>query len=87
MNISESDLETILQRAAPPTKTRPQSNRQADSANPAFGGDLQDRDKASKDGDLQDKDISGAADLQDVAYGMRSFIDKISSHSGVEFPW
>ena len=80
MNISESDLETILQQAAPPTGTRPQSNRQADSANPASEADLQDRDKASKDGD-------SSADLQDVAYGMRSFIDKISSHSGVEFPW
>ena len=26
-------------------------------------------------------------DLQSMVYGMKSFIDKISSHEGAEFPW
>jgi hypothetical protein len=26
-------------------------------------------------------------DLQSMVYGMKSFVDKISSHEGAEFPW
>lgn len=26
-------------------------------------------------------------DLQSMVYGMKSFVEKISSHQGAEFPW
>lgn len=25
--------------------------------------------------------------LEDVVFGMKSFVDKVSSHAGAEFPW
>ena len=28
-----------------------------------------------------------SADLQSIVFGMKSFIDKVSSHSGAELPW
>ncbi len=30
---------------------------------------------------------SGELDLQSLVFGMRSFVDKVSSHTGAEFPW
>ncbi len=30
---------------------------------------------------------SGELDLQSLLFGMRSFVDKVSSHEGAEFPW
>ncbi len=31
--------------------------------------------------------VSGELDLQSLLFGMRSFVDKVSSHKGAEFPW
>lgn len=28
-----------------------------------------------------------SADLQSMVFGMKSFVEKVSSHSGAEFPW
>lgn len=63
MSISEQELDSILQQAAP-SPSKP--HQPADSAeNPS----------------------SDSADLMSMAYGMKSFIDKVSAHSGAEFPW
>lgn len=41
---------------------------------------------------FEEDDVSGAPgkeelDLQSMVYGMKSFVDKISSHEGAELPW
>lgn len=41
---------------------------------------------AAQGSELEEED-SGELDLQSMVYGMKSFVDKISSHEGAEFPW
>ena len=39
----------------------------------------------------KEEEVSGVGreelDLQSMVYGVKSFVDKISSHEGAEFPW
>lgn len=41
---------------------------------------------AAAGSELEEED-SQELDLQSMVYGMKSFVDKISSHEGAEFPW
>ena len=40
---------------------------------------------------IQNKEDKGSGggelDLQSMVFGMKTFVDKISSHKGAEFPW
>ena len=33
------------------------------------------------------QEAGGELDLEDMAFGMSSFVNKVSSHTGAEFPW
>ena len=37
--------------------------------------------------DQSKPDPSSELDIQSMVFGMKTFVDKISSHEGVEFPW
>lgn len=44
----------------------------------------QDKSEDSRQDRSSKKDYT---ELQSAVYGMKSFVDKVSSHTGAEFPW
>jgi hypothetical protein len=73
LNMSEKDLDSMLQNLTTPF-SMPPSSHQPDEAS-------QNTDSATA------PPPEGVADLQSMAYGMTAFLEKVSSHTGAEFPW
>ena len=81
LNVSEHDLDMMLQTSATPLATPPSHLPSKSLPEDA----LQSADSAAPPAPPTEGEP--AADLQSIAYGMTAFLDKVSSHSGAEFPW
>ncbi len=46
-----------------------------------------DSSKSTPEPEAQAPLVDTSADLQSMVFGVNSFIDKVSSHTGAEFPW
>ena len=81
LQISPEELDVMMKRAAgylPSVSGAP-------SSQPKVQQELGDTAAASKeDGSAGGEDD---LDLQSMVYGMKSFVEKVSSHKGAEFPW
>lgn len=71
LNLDPKDLDSILQKSAVPL---PNSHTGESSQVPGEGTKVKSTD---------DKEL----DLQSLVFGMKSFVDKVSTHKGAEFPW
>ena len=76
LQISPQDLEAMMKKAAgylPPDIGAPFSQKSEAAA--------------SEFKEEEGRTVNEELDLQSMVYGMKSFVDKISSHEGAEFPW
>ena len=58
-----------------------QNQASGDPVQPQATGELQ------SDGSKVTNTDGGELDLQSLVFGMKSFVDKVSTHKGAEFPW
>lgn len=79
--MTEDDLDTMLQKSAAPMTT-PLAMPTSHISHISLPGESANSDTTPP---LPHEDHG--ADLQSMAYGMTAFLDKVSSHTGVEFPW
>ena len=82
LQISPQELEAMMRKAAG-YLPRDLGVSQASSSSAAQQRKL---GAAAQGSELEEED-SEELDLQSMVYGMKSFVDKISSHEGAEFPW
>ena len=71
----------MMKRAAgylPPLSGAPSSQRKVQQGLGAGAAASEEEGSAGGGEDL---------DLQSMVYGMKSFVEKVSSHKGAEFPW
>lgn len=76
LQISPQELEAMMKKAAgylPPDIGAPSSQQ-----NKAAASEFKEEEGSTGSEEL---------DLQSMVYGMKSFVDKVSSHEGAEFPW
>lgn len=80
--ISPEELEVMMKKAA---GYLPSDISQAPSSQPS----TQSASKQPTASEIEGKISAGDEDLdlQSMVYGMKSFVDKISSHEGAELPW
>ena len=76
LELKPEDLEEMLQHSAGYLPRSGQDTDKQQSAS-AGGGQME----GSKVTD------SEQLELESLVFGMRSFVDKVSSHKGAEFPW
>ena len=82
LQISPQELEAMMKKAAgylPPDIGPPPSSSQSSTQ--------QSEGAAASEFKEEGSTGSEELDLQSMVYGMKSFVDKISSHEGAEFPW
>ena len=82
LQISPQELEAMMRKAAG-YLPRDLGVSQPSSSSAAQQSKL---GAAAQGSELEEED-SEELDLQSMVYGMKSFVDKISSHEGAEFPW
>jgi len=73
LSISESDLDYLLHSKWGSERTGSKTTSGTGSDNNGGGHKISGRGDFTK--------------LQSAVYGMNSFVDKVSAHSGAEFPW